>query len=286
MKHILVATDFSERSDRALCRATLLARKSGAALTIVHGVDNDRPPRIVDQEKREAENLMRELASTLRTVDGVDGAARVILGEPSQAILQAAEEGRPDLLVIGPHRRQIFRDIFVGTTTERTIRAARCPVLMVNAAPVGPYRHVMQTTDLSDVSSVAVASFQNLEFAAQARHSILHVFDAPAMRVALAHELPGDARRNYIEDQRTVAAGELDQFLVATQAGEAIPLLRYAANNANHEILVAAAEAGADLIVLGTHQKRAIERMILGSVTERVLRDALIDVLAIPPAGN
>jgi nucleotide-binding universal stress UspA family protein len=286
MKHILVATDFSERSDRALRRATLLARESGASLTIVHGVDNDRPPRIVDQDKREAEILMRELVSTLRTVDGVDGAAKVVLGEPSQAILQASEEARPDLLVIGPHRRQIFRDIFVGTTAERTIRAARCPVLMANAAPVGPYRHILLTTDLSDISRDAVASFRKLQMARRTRHSVLHVFDAPAMRVVHAHELPGDAKRHYIEDQRTAAAVELNQFLMATETTEAVPYLRYAANNANYEILGGAAEAGADLIVLGKHHKNAVERVILGSITERVLRDAPIDALVIPPLGN
>ena len=57
MKRILVATDFSERSDRALRRATLLARQCGAALTIMHGLDDDRSPRIVERERHEMESL-------------------------------------------------------------------------------------------------------------------------------------------------------------------------------------------------------------------------------------
>ena len=79
-------------------------------------------------------------------------------------------EEKPDLLVLGPHRRRIFRDIFIGTTVERTIREADCPVLMANAAPVGPYRHVLLSTDLSEGSRDAMATylFLNLskEFAA------------------------------------------------------------------------------------------------------------------------
>src|SRR5690606_41997888 len=54
------------------------------------------------------------------------------------------------------------RDVFVGTTAERTIRSVECPVLMVNATPAGQYRHVLQTTDLSVPSRDGLQRFQNL----------------------------------------------------------------------------------------------------------------------------
>lgn len=284
MRRILVATDFSERSDRALRRAVLLARQSGASLTIVHGLDNDRPPRIVDREKREAEILLHELTATLKNVDGIESSGRIILAEASQAVLRAAQEDAPDLLIIGPHRRQIFRDVFVGTTAERTIRAASCPVLMANAAPVGPYRHVLMTTDLSEVSRDAVVAYLRLELAKQARQSALHIFDVPMLRLAMLHELPKDEEEAYLADQRATATRALTEFLASTRAAGIHPLLRHEANIASYEILAAAEEARADLIVVGTHSKRGLERMLLGSVTERVLRDSTIDVLAIPPA--
>lgn len=283
MKRILVATDFSERSDRALRRAVLLARHSGASLTVVHGLDNDKPPRIVEREKRAAETLLRELASTLQSVDGVTCTTKVILAEPSQAILEAAREDVPDLLVIGPHRRQIFRDVFVGTTAERTIRAATFPVLMANATPVGPYRHVLMTTDLSEVSRDAVAAYARLDLAKKALQSALHIFDAPALGLALSPQLPKDEREDYMEERRAAAAGDLAAFLASTKAAGIRPLLRYGGNLASHEILLAAEEMRADLVVVGTHGKRGLERLLLGSVTERVLRDSTIDVLAIPP---
>lgn len=104
MKRVVVATDFSERSNRALRRATLLATQMGAPITLVTAVDEDKPRRLVDEEKREAEMLLRESSTTARNVDGVPCEARVVLVESSQAIVQAASETRPDLLVIGPHR--------------------------------------------------------------------------------------------------------------------------------------------------------------------------------------
>lgn len=283
MKRILVATDFSERSDRALRRATLLARQSGAALTIVHGLDDDRSPRIVERERREMESLLRELIATLRNVDGMDSSWRLVLGEPSQAILQAAKDENPDLLVLGPHRRRIFRDIFVGTTVERTIRGAHCPVLMANAAPLGPYRHVLLSTDLSEGSRDAMANFLSLKLTKESRQSVLHVFDAPMLRLAMSHEIADEEREAYLEDQRSIARLELGKFLAASGMPSAQVVLRHDATNPHHEILAAADQARADLIVMATHSKRGLERLLLGSTTERVLRDSEIDVLAIPP---
>lgn len=284
MKRILVATDFSERSDRALRRATLLARQTGAGLTIMHGLDDDRSPRIVERERYEMEGLLRELTATLASVDRLTSNWRVVMGEPSQAILQAVREEKPDLLVLGPHRRQIFRDIFVGTTVERTIRGVHCPVLMANAAPVGPYRHVLLSTDLSEGSRDAMAAYLSLDLSSEARLSALHVFDAPMLRLAMSHEIAEEERQAYLADQRGIARIELGRFLTGVGLASAQVILRHDAAPTAHEILAAADLARADLIVMATHSKRGLERFLLGSTTERVLRDSLIDVLAIPPA--
>ncbi len=137
MQKILVATDFPERSDRAQRRATLLARQSGASIALVHVIDDDQPRRVIDTERDEAENLLNQMAATLRDVDGVECDTQVILATPFVGIIKAVADVAPDLLVIGPHRRQVLRDVFTGTTAERTIRPINCPVLMVNATPVG-----------------------------------------------------------------------------------------------------------------------------------------------------
>ncbi len=170
MKKIMLATDFSERSDRALRRATLLARQFEAALLIVHVVDDDQPRRIVESERDVASTLLRELRDTVQDIDGIPPCeTRVELADPFVGIARAVEEVAPDLLVIGPHRRQALRDVFDGTTAERTIRSVTCPVLMVNAPPVGPYGHVMLTTDFSEGSKRAAKTCIGLGIARDAR---------------------------------------------------------------------------------------------------------------------
>lgn len=283
MKKIMLATDFSERSDRALRRATLLARQFVAGITLIHVVDDDQPRRIVDTERDEAEKLLRQMAATLRDVDGVACQTRVVSAAPFVGIAQTVEEAAPDLLIIGPHRRQLLRDVFVGTTAERTIRSVDCPVLMVNALPAGNYRHILQTTDLSGGSRDALQRFPKLGIGDHARNSLLYVFDAPALRLGMGHSMPKDAQKHYIADEKKGALQDLSDFLESAQLGTVEPIVRYEAAAAQHEILKAAEEEQADLIVVSTHGRSGLSKLLLGSVTEQVLRISPVDVLAIPP---
>ena len=250
----------------------------------MHGLDDDRSPRIVERERHEVESLLLELTATIANVDRLKSNWRVVTGEPSQTIMKVVQEEKPDLLVLGPHRRQIFRDIFVGTTVERTIRGVDCPVLMANAAPVGPYRHVLLSTDLSEGSRDAMATYLSLNISKEAFLSALHIFDAPMLRLAMAHQISEEERRAYLEDQGAIARIALGKFLAATCLSSAQVVLRHDASDPPQEILAAADLAKADLIVVATHSKRGFEQILLGSNTEQVLRDSEIDVLAIPPA--
>lgn len=285
MKTIMLATDFSERSDRALRRATLLARQFGAAMSIVHAVDDDQPRRIVDNERRAATALLDELEATVRDVDGIACRTRVVLADPFAGIARAAEEEMPDLLVIGPHRRQALRDVFVGTTAERTIRAVRCPVLMVNAPPVGSYGRVMLTTDLSEGAERAARACAALGLARGAGASILHVFDAPATELAMSHTMPAAERQAYLDDRRRAAAGALAAFVETLDWPMLQKDVRLLRSDPSEEILATARSISADLIVVGTRGRSGLARFLLGSVAEAVLRTADRDVLAVPPAA-
>jgi len=283
MKTIMVATDFSERSDRALRRATLLARQFNAQLSIVHVVDDDQPRRIVDSERDAAADLLRELRNTVRTVDGVPCETRVILADPFAGIARAAETDAPDLLVIGPHRRQALRDVFVGTTAERTIRSVTAPVLMVNAPPVGQYGHVLVASDLSQTAERIATACARLGIATGAKTTLLHVYDAPAMHLAMSHTIPPDDLQAYQDDLHRDAVRALAAFAVAVDWRPVGHEVRQSRGTPATEILAAAKDVSADLIVVGTHGRTGLAKFFLGSVAEGVLRGSDRDVLAIPP---
>ena len=283
MKKIMLATDFSERSDRALRRAVILARAHDAVLDIVHVVDDDRPRRIVDHEVNDARQLLSELTRSLNDLDGVSCSTQIVLDDPFAGIVKEVAKASPDLLVIGPHRRQILRDVFVGTTAERTIRAVSCPVLMVNGPPVGPWRHVLQTTDLSETAEKALKRFTGLGLGAGGRSSVLTVFDAPALRLAMSDSIGKAGRENYLNDLRAEALQSLAAFTARLGIGPAEKVVRPEETTVANEILKAALELNADLIVVATQGKGAVARMVLGSVAQQVLKDAQCDVLAMPP---
>lgn len=282
MQRIMLATDFSERSDRALRRAVILARRHGSAITVVHVVDDDRPRRIVDRDVNDARQLLGELARTLKDMDGVTCSTEVLLDDPFAGIVKAAARASPDLLVIGPHRRQILRDAFVGTTAERTIRAAHCPVLMANGPPVGPWRHVLMSTDLSDHAGHALRRFEMAGLGDGATRALLYVFDAPALRLAMADSMGKERQQDYMEDLRAEARQGLATFSGRFGIGPSERIVRREETTVAGEILKTASEAKADLIVVSTQGKRAVARMVLGSVALQVLKDAHCDVLVMP----
>lgn len=252
-------------------------------MLMVHVVDDDQPRRIVDAERDEATTLLRQMAATLRDVDGVTCGTRVILASPFVGIAQAVADATPDLLVIGPHRRQVLRDVFIGTTAERTIRSVDCPVLMVNATPAGPYRHIMLTTDLSNGSRHALQRVAALGIDKRARRSVLYVFDAPALRLVRIDTPGKEERENYLADERMNAARQLSDFLSSAGIHNVKAMLRHEEAPAAFEILKAAEKEDADLVVLATHNRGGLAKLVIGSVTEQVLRTSPVDVLAIPP---
>ncbi|PKP83400.1 MAG: universal stress protein [Alphaproteobacteria bacterium HGW-Alphaproteobacteria-18] len=283
MKTILVATDFSERSDRALRRATLLARHHGARLQLLHVIDDDQPRRILEAERNEAESLLRKLSATASKMDGVPTDWLVELDAAHRGIAKAAEKIRPDMLVLGPYRRQLLREVFIGTTAERVIRSSLCPVLVANAVPSGPYVHILQTTDMSSASAAALKHFAAMGMGAGVRNSVLHVFQAPALRLVMSETLHAEDKAHYLEEERQSAAAELSGFLSSAGILTPAPVLRPERAAAALEILKAAEEEAADLVVISTRGRSGLQKLVLGSVAEQVLRSSPIDILAIPP---
>jgi nucleotide-binding universal stress UspA family protein len=284
MKHILVATDFSTRSDRAIRRATVLARAYGAATTLLHVVDDDQPERTLNAERRAASALVREQARTLREIDGLDCTPLVTLGDPFAGIIAAAEGIRPDLVVVGPHRRQLLRDVFVGTTAERAIRGSPSPMLMANAVPAGPYRHLLVAVDPSEPSRAALEAATML--AAGAVVTVLHVLDAPGARLVSRTMMSQPNADSYLAAEVERVEGALDEFLRAAAFAPDRRVVRPCAASVAEEICAAAGDLSADLVVIGTRGRSGAARLLLGSVAEEVLGLAAQDVLAVTPDAS
>lgn len=283
MRRILVATDFSTRSDRALRRATLLARQFAAELVFAHVVDDDQPARLVAAEERESQVLLEELAATVAATDGLACSFRIAHGEAFAGVQDIARQIEPGLIVIGPHRRQLLRDVFIGTTAERIIRDTRHPVLMVNAFATGPYRHLLLPVDLSAHSALAIQAARDLGLTAGVPATVMHAYDSLSDSLIVSSGATPERVKAAADRAAQDARRQVENFLVETGFSPAHVLVRPLHGFAAGTIATSAREQGADLVVLATRGCTGLTKIILGSVAEELLRVAEVDVLAIPP---
>jgi universal stress protein A len=141
IRHILVPTDFSESSQRALDDAVVLAQAFGAKLTLFHVVElpsyvtDAHTPVDVSMALRDdlQRHAQRELAKLPREGSGtpVEIARRVVVGVPHQQILEAAVAEQVDWIVMATHGRTGLRHLVMGSVAERVLRTAPCPVLTI-----------------------------------------------------------------------------------------------------------------------------------------------------------
>ena len=278
---ILAATDFSTRSNRALRQAGLLAQASGASLSVVHVVDDDQPQTLLEMERREANEILREQISVMPELQKAKCNPLVVTGSPFSGILHAATTMQADLIVMGTHRRTLLRDIFVGTTVERIIRTGPFPVLMVNREVQQHYDRVLVPVETSEPSIHALRMARASGLFNLTHATLLHAFVAIGkgkLRMA------GADTAEYEASERQNANDELIGFLAANDLGSQKWSLRVEEGAPTDVITRAVDQMRTDLVIMGTHARSGLLKELIGSVTEAVLRSVNADVLAVPPA--
>ena len=142
LKNILVATDFGEPSEAALLYGRDLSRTFGAALHVLHVVDDlagryapEMFPMNAPALQRDVENAGRERLESVVTGEDLTQlrAKRVVRSSnaPASAIVDYAKEAGVDLIVMGTHGRGAVSHLLLGSVAERVVRMAPCPVLTV-----------------------------------------------------------------------------------------------------------------------------------------------------------
>jgi len=142
-KKILVPTDFSEHSDRALKQAVDLAATFNAKVYLLHviedlqqcAVDYCLTTAVIEGYRKQSqqaasENLAREVKA-IEAAKGVDIVFDIKYGTPYQTILKEQEDKEIDLIVIGSHGRTGLLHNLLGGVAERIVRGAKCQVLLV-----------------------------------------------------------------------------------------------------------------------------------------------------------
>jgi nucleotide-binding universal stress UspA family protein len=145
LKRVLVPTDFSDSARHAFTYGLSFAKEYGAELVLLHVVENvtvgyasDLFPVPMAEVFQEISGYARAELAKLAQVARDRGLAgvseQVIQGKPSNEIIRYASENHVDMIVLGTHGKGMLDQALFGSTTERVVRRAPCPVLTVRMA--------------------------------------------------------------------------------------------------------------------------------------------------------
>jgi len=277
---ILVATDFSPRSQRAVRRAGILAAQSRGTVILMHAVDGPDCPGTA-QDIREARLMTIEQIAVVPELYRVACEPLVVRGRPSTAIRNAAAAHGADLIVAGSRCGAPRLD--PRRTIGRLMRDAPCPILFVRRKAAVPYARILVPVDLSDASERALQSTVSLGLADRAHVTVLHAFTAPGKSRLYASGISRGQVNGYVEGCRSSSAKDVEMFLSGTDITDR-RWTRQVEEGAPREVIPRIAEDGlADLLVIGSHARTRLGKALLGSVTEDVVFAAGPDVLVVPP---
>ncbi|MBK9562464.1 MAG: universal stress protein [Micavibrio sp.] len=178
MKNILLATDFTPNSDRAIARALRLARETGASLYVLHVTPPYPLKKLKQSLREELQTLIHKQVEAQRFGKEVKTYVNVVqAADIFNEILLHAHSTKADLIVMGMHSKTKLQDFFVGTTMERVIRSGIKPVLVVKNPTTGGYQKVVSGIDYSPGSHAAFRMAKDI--APRADFYTIHAYEIP-----------------------------------------------------------------------------------------------------------
>jgi nucleotide-binding universal stress UspA family protein len=278
----MVPVDFSETSKKAVNYGLSLALEFDATLILVHIVPYD-----VKAYEGAKIQLLELIPRECR--ERLNFEIVVKAGSVRPEILEVVDGRDVDLVVMGTHGRPYFERLLLGSVTERMLRKVNVPILTVshldpereihNPGPV-PLQRILYATDLADGSETGLEFSIRLARGLDARLTVAHVIHANDALLYGFESAPD--LTDYVSEVRARAEERLCR-MVALQSNGCVPITTVLADGIPYEeINRLSDECGADLIVINLQGKGRLERALLGTTAERVIRTAAVPVLSLP----
>jgi nucleotide-binding universal stress UspA family protein len=288
LKRIIVGHDLRAGGEKALRSAAVLAKRSGAALRLVHVIEPQHsyqrvshpltlPYTIEEIAQKTGEKLQMLAASPELAHLQVEYEVRT--GKPFVELIVARRAWQADLIMVGSASQGAH---FLGSTSERVVRKAMVPVMVAKRGLNPGAKTFLVPTDFSDCARKAAEEALVLGESFHGRIIFFHVVDLyPLYTVAYADEFGVSVP--LLPPAPEVIEREWQDFLSGLPV-EKVDWQKYTEEGeAATTILQQADQKHADLIVMGTHGRTGLEYMLLGSVAEKIVRRAHCPVLTIRP---
>src|SRR5215469_1753135 len=278
---IVVATDFTPESEKALTYARALAHHFASKLILAHVIDlsiavpleaSFGGPDLDSMRSDGAENMDRTLRDL--EINGLKARGETIEAHnPAEAIVSLSEKIDADLLIVGTHHRRGLSKLLLGSCSEAIIHNASCPVLTIgpnaDAEPLDVgFRSIVFATDLEHnaASKAAVA----LAFA---KDSIA--------KIQVCHVIEGNGRLVDAFAEQSKAEATLSKLIPDASYDWCTPKPSVEFGDVEQQILRVAQTVDADLIVLGAQRGASWNRRFWDGIVERIIGRANCPVLTI-----
>lgn len=300
LRTILVPLDGSNLSEQALPLAQRLAAATGAGLELVRvhrtatawevytdAMAGGLAP-VPDATPEEA-GYLDEWASQARAA-GLEVSTSLLDGDVAPAIARRAR-AVADLVIMTTHGRGPVSRFWLGSVADELLRTLDRPILLIRptmeaSAIAGrpPFRRVLIPLDTSEGSAIAIEAAIALG-SAETEYVLLHVVDVPVPTVAVP--IPMGAEAEPAEVQASRVAERLEGIAAGLRArGLKVRTRVEIGGGAAKGILDVAERETPDLIAMATHGPRRVERMLLGSVADKIVRASEEPVLVVPVRGQ
>lgn len=282
---ILYPTDVSEGAAQVLDHAIDLAGRHDAELHLLNVADTTInsvlrvQTEIIDVLEEEGEDTVAEAAERAKS-HGVEAVTEVLQGDPFQTIVDYAEQRGMDLIVMPTHGRRGLPRFLLGSVTERVVRRSDVPVMTVQTGDdlsiEYPYRNVLVPTDGSACARAALETGIDVTNVEEAS---LHLLSVIAI-ASLGADVRSDIQTDMLEQSAEAILEDASSFAREEGVAPVSEAVDYAPS-IHQAILDFIEEHDIDLVVVGTHGRTGLDRYLLGSVTEYLIRTSPIPVLTV-----
>lgn len=287
---LLLATDFSDEARRAEEYASALAASWQVPLSVMTVLEfppGMNPDYAVNKQyltdrMHDASTRLAEFKERTRR-RGIVATTHIASGIPSERVIAAAQSEEADLLVVGTRGKSGLAHVLLGSTAERVIRSAPCPVLAVprlkddrSTEESICLKHILVPTDLSDCSLDALEYAAVVARQSKASVELLHVLEPVYYGLDFTFEHAGEREKK----RKHIAQALEDLSADFSKAGIIIKTC-IRGGMPSDTILEYVQTSASDLIIMGTHGRRGLSHLVTGSVTEAVLRRGPCPVLAV-----
>ena len=290
---IVCGTDFSSTAAEATDIAAAIARRLGTELVLVH-VDEfyglaPVEPKLFEAALSEKRDALHDDANRLRNL-GTRVKEKLLSGSAFDQLATAAKEATGRLIVVGAVGHGLARRLFVGSVAERAAEGSPIPTLVIR--PGGRLAawirgedelKVLVGYDFSAASDAALRWVNQLTEIGKFQATILYSNWPPDEARRLGYEGPLPLAANPKEIQRNLERDLKKQIARFLPKQKVTAIVEPGWGTPEGYLFELASRQNIDLIVVGTHQRRGLGRVLLGSVSRAVLHHAKMSVAVVPP---